>query len=384
MMHAPRHLVSVVLCGAALSLNCAGPLPPENPKTEPDVPATPAPIKVDSTQPVAPLPSAASEPHLATPPRFVNVGLQTPESVLYEPTNDIYLVSNINGSPVEKDNNGFISQLNPDGTVKNLKFISGGTNGVELNAPKGLLIIADTLYVTDIDHVRKFDLASGAAKGYVHFPKATFLNDLAVDAAGALYVSDSGVSPGKAGMAPNGSAAIYKLEGEKISLVVKGKPLPEPNGLLVENGSVLFLTFNANTVNRLDAKGKISQTAQLPTGELDGFVALEDGTWLISSWQGKQVYRGNFSQPFEVVASELESPADIGFDSKRRRILVPLFLKNEVRTVDLPAGTSAASTSSAASSTSAVSSGAAAPAAAGPTAAAPASASPAKPAPKTP
>ena len=38
-----------------------------------------------------------------------DVGFQTPESVLHDTTADVYLVSNINGAPAEKDDNGFIS-----------------------------------------------------------------------------------------------------------------------------------------------------------------------------------------------------------------------------------------------------------------------------------
>ena len=63
-------------------------------------------------------------------------GFLTPESVFHDSAQDIYFVSNINGSPTAKDNNGFISRLRPDGAVENLKFIEGGKNGVTLNAPK--------------------------------------------------------------------------------------------------------------------------------------------------------------------------------------------------------------------------------------------------------
>src|SRR5687768_8785949 len=37
----------------------------------------------------------------------VRVGFQTPESVLHDPSSDTYLVSNINGGPVDVDDNGF-------------------------------------------------------------------------------------------------------------------------------------------------------------------------------------------------------------------------------------------------------------------------------------
>src|SRR6266513_545668 len=87
--------------------------------------------------PAAPAPAAA--PTLPPPPGATKLtvveGFLTPESVLHDPVQDIYFVSNINGGPTTKDNNGFISRVRPDGAVENLKFIEGGHGGVTLNAP---------------------------------------------------------------------------------------------------------------------------------------------------------------------------------------------------------------------------------------------------------
>src|SRR5204863_4866162 len=81
-------------------------------------------------------------------------GFLTPESVLHDTAQDIYFVSNINGSPTAKDNNGFISRVKPDSAVENLKFIEGGRSGPVLNAPKGLALEGDTVWVAGIDVVR--------------------------------------------------------------------------------------------------------------------------------------------------------------------------------------------------------------------------------------
>src|SRR5207247_257348 len=72
------------------------------------------------------------------------VGFLSPESVLADSAQDTYFVSNINGGPLAKDNNGFISRLRPDGALEVLKFIEGGRAGVTLNAPKGLAVWGDT------------------------------------------------------------------------------------------------------------------------------------------------------------------------------------------------------------------------------------------------
>src|SRR5437870_11312124 len=147
--------------------------------------------------PAAPVPAAT--PTQAPPPGATKVavveGFLTPESVLHDPVQDIYFVSNINGGPTTKDNNGFISRVRPDGAVENLKFIEGGHNGVTLNAPKGLAIRGDTLWVADIDAIRAFDAKTGAARDSVSLASlgAVFLNDIAIAQTGALYITDTGI-----------------------------------------------------------------------------------------------------------------------------------------------------------------------------------------------
>jgi hypothetical protein len=76
--------------------------------------------------------------------------LDGPESARYDKDLDVWFVSNVNGTPLAKDNNGYISRLRPDGAPYTVKFIEGGKKGVTLNAPKGLAINGDTLWVADI------------------------------------------------------------------------------------------------------------------------------------------------------------------------------------------------------------------------------------------
>ena len=105
-------------------------------------PGTPADSTVLQVSPAPPPPTPP--PPAATKVASI-AGFLTPESVLHDTTQDIYFVSNINGSPTAKDNNGFISRVRPDGAVENLKFIEGGKNGVTLHGPKGLALWGDTL-----------------------------------------------------------------------------------------------------------------------------------------------------------------------------------------------------------------------------------------------
>ena len=135
-------------------------------------------------------------------------GLSTPESVFYDADADRYLVSNINGKPDGKDNNGFISVLSPDGTTTTPKWIEGGKEKVKLDAPKGMGVANGVLYVADISVVRMFDAKTGAPKGDVAIPGATFLNDIATGPDGKVYVSDTGVKVTAKGFEPTGTDAV--------------------------------------------------------------------------------------------------------------------------------------------------------------------------------
>lgn len=262
--------------------------------------------------------------------------LSTPESVFYDDANDVYIVSNINGKPLDADNNGYIAKLTPDGKVQTAKWIEGGKNKVTLNAPKGLAVIADTLYVADIDTVRMFDRKTGAPTGEVKVPGATFLNDLAATTDGRVLVSDSGLKAGAKGFDPTGTDAVYSIDkAKKLTTIAKSKDLNGPNGLYSAGDKIWVASFGSNELYSLDAKGKKGDVKKLPKGGLDGIVVLPGGDMLGSSWEGNAVYRGNVDGDFKAVIENVKSPADIGYDTKRGRVLVPLFESNEVQAFEI-------------------------------------------------
>jgi sugar lactone lactonase YvrE len=260
-----------------------------------------------------------------------NAGLRTPESVLHDPSADVYLVSNINGVPSEKDNNGFLSRVSPDGTVSALKWIEGGKNGVTLHAPKGLAIHGDTLHVSDIDCVRRFNRRTGAAEGETCVPGATFLNDVTAAGDGTVYVTDTGIRIDASGATPTGTDAVYRLaRGQEGVAVIKTSDLQRPNGIVATADGLLVVPFGGSHVFHIDATGALHVAGKLPAGQLDGLVRLPDGTLLVSSWEGKAVYRKPADGEATVLIGDIASPADIGYDAKRRRVLVPVFTEDRL------------------------------------------------------
>jgi len=263
------------------------------------------------------------------PPTLVSGGFQTPESILYEPRSDVYLVSNINGDPTASDGNGFISRVAPDGRILELKWIDGAKPGVRLNGPKGMAVAGDTLYVSDITAVRMFDLRTGAPKGAVVILGSTFMNDLAAGRDGTIYATDTGVRPD---FSPSGTDAVYKIDPSgKLSVVVKSPDLHAPNGITVlPDGTLVVVSFSPTAeVYTLGPGGTKRKVWKLPSGNLDGVEMRTGGALLISSWGASAVFQLE-GDSIQTVVSNVPSPADIGYDSKRDRVLIPIFMENRL------------------------------------------------------
>lgn len=278
--------------------------------------------------------TAADTAAKAAASKEIAQGLQTPESVLYDADQDVYFISNINGQPLAKDDNGYISKVNPDTLAVEAKWIDGSKKGSHLDAPKGLAIVGDELWVTDITDVKKFDRKTGAPKGKVAIPGSTFLNDLVSDGKSA-YVSDSGMKAGAGGnFEGTGTDSIWQITGTQAKKIAAGKDLNRPNGLEMADGKLWAVSFAANELYSID-NGKKANVAKLPKGSLDGLVHLADGTFLVSSWESNSVFRGPAAGPFSEVITGVTSPADIGYDTKRHRVLVPHFTESKVTIHDL-------------------------------------------------
>jgi hypothetical protein len=338
-------VISFAGLGISALIACGGDAPPPATPTTTSAVTTPPP-------PVATTAPADTSAPVAAPPAaptaiFHLDGFQTPESVLYDDGADRYLVSNINGDPGKADNNGYISDVSPDGKITTEKWIEGGAHvsvgkgpavAVTLNAPKGTGIANGILYVADIDNVRMFDVKTGAPKGSVKVPGSTFLNDIVISADGnKVYVSDTGVKFSDKGPAPTGTDAIWVIEKGKAKALAKTKDLKGPNGLTLVGDQLWAVELSGNELYRLDAKGKMADVTKLPKGMLDGIVQLGDGSLLISSWEGSDIFKGAPNGEFKEAFANLKTPADIGFDKKRNRVLVPLFMGNAIEAWDASA-----------------------------------------------
>jgi len=274
----------------------------------------------------------------AVPTKVATVdSLQTPESVLWDASQDVYFVSNINGGPGVKDNNGFISRVRPDGTIENLKFVEAGKHGVTLNAPKGLALKGDTLWVTDIDAVRAFNAKTGAPIASVDVMGAVFLNDPAFGPDGALYFTDTGIRfDAKGAVSHPGPDRVFKLAGRTVTDAIRDT-LEWPNGITWDKANARFIivAYGGPAIMAWKPGEKtVTQIAHGPGG-FDGVEFTNAGRLLVSSWADSTVSAYETGQEVKLITG-VPSPADIGYDAKRNRVMVPIFTGNRVEIWQLP------------------------------------------------
>lgn len=278
--------------------------------------------------------SACQRDNNAAPVKAATVsGFQTPESVAWDEGQDVYFVSNINGSPGEKDNNGFISVIAPAGSLRDSAFIAGGKNGVTLNAPKGLVVVGDTLWVTDIDEVRGFNARTGAPLASVKVATAVFLNDITAGPDGALYITDTGIRISAAGLEHPGPDRIFRIapsQGRAVSVAVQGPALAGPNGITWDDNSDQFIVvgFAGPDIFVWKPGATAATSIAKGPGQYDGVEVVGKDFW-VSTWADSSIYRWRDSTGVNLIKG-VPTPADIGYDAKRNRLLIPIFTGNRV------------------------------------------------------
>ncbi|MGE0968835.1 hypothetical protein ACQFN5_01880 (plasmid) [Klebsiella sp. WOUb02] len=233
-----------------------------------------------------------------------HVGLAEPESVVHDMIDDVYYVSNINGGIADKDDNGFISQIGPDGKVLVLKWADGAAMGTTLHAPKGLSISGRTLYTADIDVVRLFDLETGRPLGAIPIPGATFLNGLVTLPSGEVVGTESALLVKGMTITPTGKDFIYRIARDRhVTIVVQSPSLNQPNGIsLLPSDDLLISTRGAAEIYELTPEGEKRNVRTLPGKIVDGVGQVPDGRIFASSWETGEIYsvnqNGVISSPF--------------------------------------------------------------------------------------
>jgi sugar lactone lactonase YvrE len=260
----------------------------------------------------------------------IDQGLAQPESAYYDAASQSIFISNLAGSPSEKDGKGWITRADVNGKVLAAEWVKG------LNAPKGMRSAKGILWVSDIDRVLGIEVKTGQIKHTVEIKDAKFLNDVAVDNDGVVYVSD---------MFGN---KIYSIKDDKAAVFAEGEELALPNGLVVHEDQLVvaawgtgfdatnFTTKTPGHVYEIDLSSqRQTNITRRPLGNLDGVELDGSGGYFVSDWLASKVYRVSSTGEATAVLSGLKGPADLGVIDSKGLLLVPRMLEDKVTAYNL-------------------------------------------------
>jgi hypothetical protein len=234
-------------------------------------------------------------------PAWVAEGLANPESIVAAPGGAHYFVSNVAGEGDALDGQGFIARLSPTGELLEKEWVAG------LNAPKGMVLHAGQLFVSDVTDLVVIDVATAKVIARHAAPGAKFLNDVARGADGRILLSDSG------------TARIFAWDGVGLTEWLADDRLRAINGLLPE-ADRLVVTTMAGKLLAVDWSSHAITVLAEELGNADGVVRLDDGSYLVGEWPGRL---------FQVVPAAGDAAASVTtlLDSREQKQYLNDFLR---------------------------------------------------------
>jgi sugar lactone lactonase YvrE len=251
-------------------------------------------------------------------------GLDGPESAVFDPGQDVFYVSNVNGDASAADGNGYIAKLSPNGEILDKQWVTG------LNAPKGLALHDGKLYVADIDELAVIDTASGKIIARHEAPGATFLNDVTAAEDGRVFVSD---------MMQN---QIWQLEGDQFEKWLEDPALENPNGLLAEPDRLVVGAWGKPKEDfSTDVPGHLKavdyQTKEItsigpgdPIGNLDGVEPDGQGGYLVTDWFSGGLYDVGADGKAKMLMDLNQGSADHEVVQDQHLVVIPMMMGGTV------------------------------------------------------
>lgn len=248
---------------------------------------------------------------------WLTADLPTPESVLVVTENKTtYLfVSLIDGQGDAVDGKGGIAKLATDGAIIDKNWLTG------LNAPKGMAIYKNRLYVADLTELVVIDIEKQQVIKKIPVEGSVFLNDVTVNSGGVVFVSDTRTNK------------VHRVEDDKVSVYLE--KISNANGLKVF-GSNLIVGAGPELLLVGPDKKPLTLAKGVAQG-IDGIEMTKRGEFIVSCWPGLIYYvyaDGKIELLIDSQAQKINT-ADIGFDANTQRLFVPNFFKNSVTAYQL-------------------------------------------------
>jgi len=260
----------------------------------------------------------------------VDTGLKMPESAWYDAATKTVYVSNIGTAPDKKDGTGYISLYDTAGKLLKEKWVTG------LNAPKGIRGHGKRLVVSAVDAIVVIGTESGKIEKTIPVEGAKFLNDVAVDANGNYYISDTG------------AGNIHRLDPQGTLTVFAKSPVTQsPNGLLVDGGKLIVggwakeqgadgSTKVAGQLFTLDLKtGEQTFITKEPLGNLDGIELDGKGGYLVSDWYNGKLFHVTADGKPSTLLSMKQGTADHAYLAEKRLLILPRMMENKLTAYEL-------------------------------------------------
>jgi len=271
----------------------------------------------------------------------VTTGLTRPNSAYYHKQSNSIFVSNYNGGRFNKDGNGYITRLAPNGEVLAEKWATG------LNAPEGIRSVGSTIWVVDIDEIVGFELTAEGARlqSRIRIEGAHALNDLTAASDGTIFVSDGWSYPAP----PDRPPRIHMIKDAKPSIFIEGEDAGHlPIGLLVDGARLIVGTsgrgvgVDANIAGGqlvafdLKTKARTIVATSIAMVQIDGIEPAEPGAYFVNTYLSRKLFHVSRDGKVTTLVTFEHGGGDIGISPmvgqrvESGTLFVPFPLTNSV------------------------------------------------------